>query len=62
MSSSDLEKGNTSQINHRNGGAAAAPGQQQLWDPSHAYATRQPSRIGNPGALYVPLSSTDNTR
>ncbi|KAF7965783.1 hypothetical protein HWV62_41799 [Athelia sp. TMB] len=49
MSSSDLEKGNVSQINHRNGGAPA--GQQQLWDPSHAYATRQPSRIGNPGAL-----------
>jgi len=50
----DVEKGNTSQINHRNpvnGNGTHANGQEQLWDPSKSYATRQPSRIGNPGAL-----------
>jgi len=44
---SDVEKGTTSQINHRGNGAGSG----ELWNPSQAYATRQPSRIGNPGAL-----------
>jgi len=46
---SDVEKGAAT---HNNG--VSVPGrnaQGQLWDPSHSYATRQPSRIGNPGAL-----------
>jgi len=48
----DVEKGNTSQINHRNPiNGTQVNEQQPLWDPSHSYATRQPSRIGNPGAL-----------
>jgi len=51
----DVEKGNTTQINHRNpinGNHTNGQDQQQpLWNPSQAYATRQPSRIGNPGAL-----------
>ena len=55
---SDVEKGN---VSHPAGNSSNAPsnapinGAGQLWDPSHAYAPRQPSRIGNPGALYVPL-------
>lgn len=54
---SDIEKGATTHNNNINNGTgvagntATAGGQGQLWDPSHAYAVRQPSRIGNPGAL-----------
>lgn len=35
-----------------NSGHALNPSGQPIWDPSRAYAPRQPSRIGNPGALY----------
>lgn len=42
----DVEKGATTQVNHRNGAQG-----EQLWNPSQSYATRAPSRIGNPGAL-----------
>ncbi|KZP03682.1 hypothetical protein FIBSPDRAFT_807548 [Athelia psychrophila] len=48
--SSSPEKGSISHID-RSSPANGANGQQALWDPSHAYAARQPSRIGNPGAL-----------
>jgi len=46
----DVEKANPS---HPVGATnnAANNGQGQLWEPSRSYAVRQPSRIGNPGAL-----------
>jgi len=43
---SDTEKGN---MNGPAAGTSHDGG--HLWDPSRAYAPRQPSRIGNPGAL-----------
>jgi hypothetical protein len=54
----DVEKGNApAGTSH-----AAANGPGQLWDPSHSYAVRQPSRVANPGALYVPLSISSFNR
>jgi len=44
---SDVEKGNPAQA----AGTSTDGSGGKLWDPSHAYAPRQPSRIGNPGAL-----------
>jgi hypothetical protein len=51
----DFEKGNPSQPAGTSN--AASTGQGQPWDPSRSYANRQPSRIANPGALYVPSIS-----
>jgi uncharacterized protein len=45
---SDVEKGQQPEHIDTNSGPSGQP----LWDPSHAYAPRRPSRIGNPGALY----------
>lgn len=44
----DVEKG-ASHEHTAAGNSGHAQG--QLWDPSHAYAPRQPSRIANPGPL-----------
>jgi len=44
----DLEKAQNPHHDHSSNGAGSG---NRLWDPSQSYATRQPSRIGNPGAL-----------
>lgn len=43
----DVEKGNPP----HSAAATSNNGPGPLWDPSHSYAVRQPSRIANPGAL-----------
>jgi len=50
----DIEKGQGPATHNNNGANVAGDTQTaggQYWDPQRSYATRQPSRIGNPGAL-----------